>query len=294
MVNQKGKGEITFRLINGLAMLLIVAITLYPLLYVLAVSLSSAEYVQARMITIFPRGLNINAYKEVMSNTYFWSSYRNTIIYTVTGTTLSLFLTTMMAYCLSRPNLFARKQISFLVLFTMFFNGGLVPNFLLVKSLHIYNTIWAIILPTSISTYNMIVTRTYMQGLPEELFESVKLDGGNDFKIFSKIVLPLSKPVVATIALFYAVGLWNGYFNPMIYLKDADKYPLQIILKDLILSQNASDLSNGAAEALGQTMMTSDMIVSASIIIAMIPILCVYPFIQKYFVKGVMLGAVKG
>ena len=220
-----------------------------------------------------------------MSNTYFWSSYRNTIIYTVTGTTLSLFLTTMMAYCLSRPNLFARKQISFLVLFTMFFNGGLVPNFLLVKSLHIYNTIWAIILPTSISTYNMIVTRTYMQGLPEELFESVKLDGGNDFKIFSKIVLPLSKPVVATIALFYAVGLWNGYFNPMIYLKDADKYPLQIILKDLILSQNASDLSNGAAEALGQTMMTSDMIVSASIIIAMIPILCVYPFIQKYFCK---------
>nr|QGT51251.1 sugar ABC transporter permease [uncultured Firmicutes bacterium] len=294
MVQQKGKGEIAFRVINSFVMLLIVAVTLYPLLYVLAVSLSSAEYVQARMVTIFPRGFNVDAYRQVMSDTYFWSSYKNTIVYTVTGTVLSLFLTTMLAYCLSRPNLFARKQLSFLILFTMFFSGGLVPNFLLVKQLHLYNTIWAIILPTGISTYNMIVTRTYMQGLPEELFESVKLDGGNDWQIFTRIVLPLSKPVVATIALFYAVGLWNGYFNPMIYLKDADKYPLQIILKDLILSQNASDLSGGASEALGQSMMTSEMIISASIIIAMIPILCVYPFIQKYFVKGVMLGAVKG
>ncbi len=275
-------------------MLLVVAVTLYPLLYVLAISLSSAEFVQARMVTIFPKGLNFDAYKEVISDTYFWSSYKNTIVYTVTGTVLSVFLTTMLAYCLSRPNLFARKQISFLILFTMFFSGGLVPSFLLVKELHIYNTIWAIILPTAISTYNMIVTRTYMQGLPEELFESVKLDGANDFQIFTKIVLPLSKPVVATISLFYAVGLWNGYFNPMIYLKDADKYPLQIILKNLILSQNASDLSGGASEALGQTMMTSEMITSASIVIAMIPILCVYPFVQKHFVKGVMLGAVKG
>ena len=275
-------------------MLLVVAVTLYPLLYVLAISLSSAEFVQARMVTIFPKGLNFDAYKEVISDTYFWSSYKNTIVYTVTGTVLSVFLTTMLAYCLSRPNLFARKQISFLILFTMFFSGGLVPSFLLVKELHIYNTIWAIILPTAISTYNMIVTRTYMQGLPEELFESVKLDGANDFQIFTKIVLPLSKPVVATISLFYAVGLWNGYFNPMIYLKDSDKYPLQIILKNLILSQNASDLSGGASEALGQTMMTSEMITSASIVIAMIPILCVYPFVQKHFVKGVMLGAVKG
>ncbi len=294
MVQQKGKGELIFRCINGLIMLLVVAVTLYPLLYVLAVSLSSAQYVQAGMVTIFPKGLNLEAYREVMSDTYFWSSYKNTIVYTVTGTALSLFLTTMLAYCLSRPNLFGRKQISFLILFTMFFSGGLVPNFLLVKNLHIYNTMWAIILPASISTYNMIITRTYMQGLPEELFESIKLDGGNDWQIFTRIVLPLSKPVVATIALFYAVGLWNGYFNPMIYLKDADKYPLQIILKDLILSQNASDLSAGAAEALGQSMMTSEMIISASIMIAMIPILCVYPFIQKYFVKGVMLGAVKG
>ncbi len=294
MVQQKGKGEKIFLVVNSFAMLVVVAVTLYPLLYVLAVSLSSAEFVQARMITIFPKGINLGAYREVISNNYFWSSYRNTIIYTVSGTVLSLFLTTMLAYCLSRPNLFARKQISFLILFTMFFSGGLVPNFLLIKQLNIYDSIWAIILPSAISTYNMIVTRTYMQGLPEELFESVKLDGGNDFQIFTKIVLPLSKPVVATIALFYAVSLWNGYFNAMIYLKDADKYPLQIILKDLILSQNANDLTGGASEALGQSMMTSEMITCASIVVAMIPILCVYPFIQKYFVKGVMLGAVKG
>lgn len=166
MVQQKGKGELIFRCINGLIMLLVVAVTLYPLLYVLAVSLSSAQYVQAGMVTIFPKGLNLEAYREVMSDTYFWSSYKNTIVYTVTGTALSLFLTTMLAYCLSRPNLFGRKQISFLILFTMFFSGGLVPNFLLVKNLHIYNTMWAIILPASISTYNMIITRTYMQGAP--------------------------------------------------------------------------------------------------------------------------------
>ncbi|MEG2582921.1 MAG: carbohydrate ABC transporter permease, partial [Oscillospiraceae bacterium] len=255
---------------------------------------SSAEYVQAGMVTIIPRGWNLNAYKEVMSDSYFWSSYKNTIVYTVVGTTISVFLTSMLAYGLSRPNLIFRKQISFMILFTMFFSGGLVPNFLLVKELNLYNSMWAIILPGAISTYNMIITRTFIQGLPEELFESVKLDGGNDFQIFTKIVLPLSKPVIATISLFYAVSLWNAYFGPMIYLKDAAKYPLQIILKDLILSQNANNMSAGAAEAMGQTMMTSDMIISSSIIISIIPILCVYPFIQKYFVKGVMVGAVKG
>lgn len=294
MVEQKGKGEWVFRIINGFFMLLVIAVTLYPIIYVLAVSLSSAEYVQASMITIFPKGLNVDAYREVISNGYFWSSYKNTIIYTVCGSALSVFLTSMLAYCLSRPNLIFRKQISFLILFTMFFSGGLVPNFLLIKELQIYNTMWAIILPGAISTYNMIITRTFIQGLPEELFESVKLDGGNDFQIYTRIVLPLSKPVIATITLFYAVGLWNAYFGPMVYLKDAAKYPLQIILKDLILSQNANNMSAGASEAMGQTMTTSEMIISASIMVSIIPILCVYPFIQKYFVKGVMLGAVKG
>lgn len=294
MPEYKTKGAKVFSVVNGFFMVLVMVITLYPLLYVLAVSFSSAEYVQAGMITIYPMGFNVDAYKEIIRNNQFWGAYGNTILYTVVGTSIQMVLTCMLAFVLSRRNLIFRKQISFLVLFTMFFSGGIIPSFLLVKNLHLYNTIWAVTLPTAISTYNMIIMRTYMQGLPEEIFESVRLDGGNDFQIFIKMVIPLSKPVIATIALFYAVTNWNAYFNPMIYLKDADKYPLQIVLKDMILSQNANNLSVGAAEALGQSHTTSEMMTSASIIVAMVPILCVYPFIQKYFVKGVMIGAIKG
>lgn len=275
-------------------MAIVIAITLYPLLYVLALSLSSSEYVQAGLVSLFPKGFNIEAYKQVFADNHFWKSYGNTILYTVLGTAINLALTSTMAFCLSRRDLIGRKPLNMLVVFTMFFSGGLIPNFLLVKSLHIYNTIWAIVLPGAINTYNMIIVRTFMQQLPEEILESGRIDGANDLQLFSKIVLPLSKPALATIGLYYAVDHWNAYFYPMLYLKDKSKYPLQVLLKEMIVDEDLSSLNQSAAEIMGNIQPTSDMLMGASIIIALIPILCVYPFVQKYFVQGVMIGSVKG
>lgn len=283
-----------FDIINTLLMTIIICITLYPLLYVVAISFSSSEFVQANMVKIIPKGFNFGAYAEVMGNEFFWTAYKNTILYTIVGTSINLVFTCTLAFCLSRKELIFRDAISILVVLTMFFSGGLIPNFLLIKWLGMYNTIWAIVIPGAISTYNMIIVRTYMQGLPEEIFESVRIDGGNDLQIYLKIVLPLSKPVIATIGLFYAVGHWNSYFAPMIYFKDRALYPLQIILREMIVEQTFQDMAGDLAEAFGQSPPTSEMLISSSIVIALIPILCVYPFIQKYFVKGVMIGSLKG
>ena len=294
MVKDKSLSAKIFNVINGILMAIVIIITLYPLVYVLALSLSSSEYVQAGMVSIFPRGFNIEAYKQVFADNHFWKSYGNTIVYTVLGTALNLAFTSTMAFALSRRDLIGRKPLNMLVVFTMFFSGGLIPNFLLVKNLHIYNTIWAVLLPGAINTYNMIIVRTFMQQLPEEILESGRIDGANDLQLFSKIVLPLSKPSLATIGLYYAVDHWNAYFYPMLYLKDKSKYPLQVLLKEMIVDEDLSSLSQGAAEIVGNMQPTSDMLMGASIIIALIPILCVYPFVQKYFVQGVMIGSVKG
>ena len=294
MVKDKSLSAKTFNVINGILMAIVIIITLYPLVYVLALSLSSSEYVQAGMVSIVPRGFNIEAYKQVFADNHFWKSYGNTIVYTVLGTALNLAFTSTMAFALSRRDLIGRKSLNMLVVFTMFFSGGLIPNFLLVKNLHIYNTIWAVLLPGAINTYNMIIVRTFMQQLPEEILESGRIDGANDLQLFSKIVLPLSKPSLATIGLYYAVDHWNAYFYPMLYLKDKSKYPLQVLLKEMIVDEDLSSLSQGAAEIVGNMQPTSDMLMGASIIIALIPILCVYPFVQKYFVQGVMIGSVKG
>lgn len=294
MVKDKSLSAKTFNVINGILMAVVIIITLYPLVYVLALSLSSSEYVQAGMVSIIPRGFNIEAYKQVFTDNHFWKSYGNTIVYTVLGTALNLAFTSTMAFALSRRDLIGRKPLNMLVVFTMFFSGGLIPNFLLVKNLHIYNTIWAVLLPGAINTYNMIIVRTFMQQLPEEILESGRIDGANDLQLFSKIVLPLSKPSLATIGLYYAVDHWNAYFYPMLYLKDKSKYPLQVLLKEMIVDEDLSSLSQGAAEIVGNMQPTSDMLMGASIIIALIPILCVYPFVQKYFVQGVMIGSVKG
>ena len=205
MVKDKSLSAKTFNVINGILMAIVIIITLYPLVYVLALSLSSSEYVQAGMVSLVPRGFNIEAYKQVFADNHFWKSYGNTIVYTVLGTALNLAFTSTMAFALSRRDLIGRKPLNMLVVFTMFFSGGLIPNFLLVKNLHIYNTIWAVLLPGAINTYNMIIVRTFMQQLPEEILESGRIDGANDLQLFSKIVLPLSKPSLATIGLYYAV-----------------------------------------------------------------------------------------
>lgn len=281
-----------FDIVNIFIMLFLLAITLYPLVYVLSVSLSSAHFVKANMIYLLPRGINLSAYKEVFESKMIWVSYKNTIVYTVLGTFIQTSLTTMLAFGMSRKNLIFRKQITVFILFTMFFGGGLIPDFLLIKSLGLYNTIWAILIPGAISTYNMIIIRTFMQGLPEEIFESVRIDGGNDLQIFVRIVLPLSTAVIMTISLFYAVGHWNAYFSAMIYFKDRVKMPLQVILMEMISNSNMMEFTTYIEEDYEPP--TSDMLIMASIIVSLIPMLAVYPFVQKYFVKGVMIGSLKG
>ncbi|MEE0809627.1 carbohydrate ABC transporter permease [Blautia sp.] len=294
MVEDKSIGSKVFNVINGIIMAVIIAVTVYPLLYVLALSLSSAEYVQAGLVNLIPKGFNLQAYKQVLGDEYFWKSYGNTVLYTVVGTTINLVLTSTFAFCLSRKNLIFRKQLTVLIIFTMFFSGGIIPNFILVKNLGIYNTMWAVVLPGAINTYNMIIVRTFMQQLPEEIFESGRIDGANDLQLFAKIVVPLSKPALATIGLYYAVDHWNAYFYPMLYLKDKVNYPLQVLLKEMLVEQDFSNMSQSAAEIMGNIQPTTDMLMGASIVIALIPILCVYPFIQRYFVQGVMIGSLKG
>ena len=288
MVEDKSIGSKVFNVINGIIMAVIIAVTVYPLLYVLALSLSSAEYVQAGLVNLIPKGFNLQAYKQVLGDEYFWKSYGNTVLYTVVGTTINLVLTSTFAFCLSRKNLIFRKQLTVLIIFTMFFSGGIIPNFILVKNLGIYNTMWAVVLPGAINTYNMIIVRTFMQQLPEEIFESGRIDGANDLQLFAKIVVPLSKPALATIGLYYAVDHWNAY------LKDKVNYPLQVLLKEMLVEQDFSNMSQSAAEIMGNIQPTTDMLMGASIVIALIPILCVYPFIQRYFVQGVMIGSLKG
>lgn len=293
MIKEKTKGSIIFDIANSILMIILMAVTLYPILYEVAISFSSAQYVQANKVVIFPKGFNTDSYKKLIDYQLFWRSYLNTIIYAVVGTAINLTFTSMLAFCLSRKELIFRKQITFFIIATMFFSGGMIPNFLLVNWLGLYNTMWAVILPGAISTYNMIIVRTYMSSLPEEVIESVRLDGANDIQILLKIVLPLSKSTLATVGLFYFVGHWNSYFGPMIYFSDKAKLPLQVILKEMIVDQNIESLGLSSAD-LKSSMPTSEMFTAASIILSLIPVLCAYPFVQKYFVKGVMVGSVKG
>lgn len=293
MIKERTKGTVIFDIANTILMILLVCVTIYPIIYEVAISFSSAQYVQANQVTILPKGFNTGAYKKLIEYQLFWRSYLNTIMYAVLGTTINLILTSMLAFCLSRRELIFRKQFTLFIIVTMFFSGGMIPNFLLINWLGIYNTVWAIVLPGAISTYNMIIVRTYMSSLPEEVIESVRLDGANDVQILLKIVLPLSKSTLATVGLFYFVGHWNSYFAPMIYLKDKSMLPLQVILKEMIVDQNIDSLGLTSSD-LKSAMPTSEMFTAASIVLSLVPVLCAYPFVQKYFVKGVMVGSVKG
>ncbi len=267
-------------------------ITLYPFLHVAAVSISDQMAVANNSVTFYPKGISTDAYKAVFQNEYLFISYRNTIVYTVVGTTINLILTAMVAYPLSKKQFFGRDVFTKIIAFTMFFSGGLIPNYLVIKSLKLVDTMWAVILPGAISTWNMIIMRTYFQGIPDSLEESAVLDGCNDFGVLFKIILPLSMPIVATLGLFYAVGHWNNYFGPLIYLNTKNKWPLQIILQQIVIAgQTAFASGNPELEA---ELVISDSIKYATIMVAVLPIICVYPFIQKYFVKGVMIGSIKG
>jgi putative aldouronate transport system permease protein len=277
-------------------MIFICVIMIYPFLFVLAASLSSSSHVARGMVGIIPKGFNLNAYEEVFKYKYIWTGYRNTILYTVCGTAINLFMTVCGAYPLSRKQFYGRGFFTFFIALTMFFSGGLIPTYLIMRSYKLLNTFWVMILPGAVSTWNMIIMRTFFQNLPVELEEAAIIDGCSDVGVLAKIVLPLSTASIMTIGMFYAVGHWNSWFNAFIYLRDYDRYPLQLFLRLIVLLNQVNDITAGQSAVITENMenVISDTIKYSVIIVAAAPILCVYPFIQKYFVKGVMVGSIKG
>lgn len=282
-----------FDVINYILLLGMAFIMLYPMWYVLIVSISSAEYINQGAISFIPKGIQWEAYKTVFENPKIWNGYKNTIIYTVLGTTINVIMTAMCAYPLSRKELYGRSFFMKAMTLTMYVSGGLIPLFLLISNLELMNSVWAIVLPGAISTYNMIVMRTSFETIPDSLVESAYLDGANDIQIFGKIILPLSKSIIATMVLFYAVGHWSSYLPAILYLNDSRKYPLQVVLRDIVIGNDVSAM-NSLTESIVVSTVTSTNYRYAVIIVSVLPILMVYPFIQKYFTKGVMVGAVKG
>ena len=293
---KKSNARYIFEISNYVLLTGICVIMLYPFLFVLAASLSSATYVSRGMVGIITQGFNTRAYEEVFKYQNIWTGYRNTILYTVCGTALNLFLTICGAYPLSRKQFFGRSVFTFFIAVTMFFSGGLIPTFLVMRSYKLLNTFWAVILPGAVSTWNMIIMRTFFQNLPSELEEAAVIDGCSDIGVLTRIVIPLSTASIMTIGMFYAVGHWNAWFDAFIYLQDHARYPIQLWLRIIVLQNQMHDISNlqsGAVDA-GAENLISDTIKYAVIVVAAAPILCVYPFIQKYFVKGVMVGSLKG
>lgn len=282
-----------FDVVNVILLLAASIICLYPMLYILFASFSDpAELIKYNGILLKPLGFSLAGYKEVVNNKEVFTGLMNTLFYVTVGTTLSVLVTSMLAYPLSRPSFKYRRQLQLFIILTMFVSGGMIPLYLVVKGLGLLNTRWAIILPSLVSAYNLTVMRSSLEQLPISLEESAKLDGANDFVILFRIILPLSKAIVAVMVLFYGVAQWNMWFNASIYLKDRSLYPLQLFLREILINTGADnmvmDTSTGAKASLQQ------VIKYALIVVSTVPILVVYPFLQKYFVKGVLLGAVKG
>ncbi len=288
---KKTIGERIFDVFNLSIITLITISCLYPFWYVAMASFSSgAEVAKHRGIMLFVKAFNLEAYNAVLSNPNIWVGYRNTIFYVVVGSAVNLIMTTFGAYGLSRRNVYGKEIIMKMIVFTMFFGGGLIPSFLLMKSLHLVDTVWVLIFPGAISTYNLIIMKTSFQGIPESIEESARMDGANDFTIMWRIIVPLSLPVMAVIFLFYAVGHWNAFFGAVVYLRSRKLYPLQLVLREILISGSTDSMMTGQVD---DRQGLSEVIKYATIMVSTLPILCLYPFLQKYFVKGVMIGSLK-
>ena len=282
--------------INYVLLALLLVIVLYPIIYIISCSFSSGSALMAGRVRLLPIEFTFDSYKAVFKYQSIWSGYKNSVIYTIVGTLISIVFTLFAAYPLSRDDFRGQKLFTGLFLFTMMFSGGLIPTYLLVRNLKLIDTMWAIVLPGAVSAYNMIVARTFFkQTIPKELMEAAEMDGCSDFRFFSRIVIPLSTPIVAVLCLWVAVSLWNSYFNPMIYINSEDKYPLQLVLRRILLmSQVNLNSSSVDPQVIAKNQYLSEMLKYGTIIISTLPLMVIYPFVQKYFVKGVMIGSVKG
>ncbi|MFC5828127.1 carbohydrate ABC transporter permease [Nonomuraea insulae] len=285
------RGHRVFQWFNGVILTVVVVVTLYPFVNILARSFSSQGAISAGEVNLIPKGFNLTTYKIVASDPMFWTNYRNTIVYTVVATFIAIVMTTCYAYVLSKKHLRGRKFLVGVAVFTMFFSGGLIPNYVLISGLGMKNSLWAIVLPNAISVFNLLVMKAFFESLPQDLEEAAAIDGLNTYGILWKIVLPLSKAVLATMILFYAVSFWNSWFPAFLYMNDSDLFPVTVYLRNLIAGATGAD-SFGAAAA--EVTQAGANIQAVTIVLTVLPILVVYPFVQRYFVSGVMLGAVKG
>lgn len=296
MIKQKKSvGEHCFDIINILIMIGIAVITIYPIFYVAVCSVSEGnQLIGARGLILWPKGFDLSAYKAVFSNPNIFSGYRTTLIVVVIGTTLSVLTTAIGAFLITRKDFAAKKVLSYMMVFTMYFTGGMIPTYLVVNNfLHLGDTLASLILPMMISVYNLIIMKANFESIPDSIEEAAKIDGANDIVILFRIILPLSLSVIAVMVLFYGVSYWNSWFQAMMYIHDRSRYPLQLILREILISNDTSSMGT-VSSAAGDQYMIGESIKYATIIVATLPILCLYPFIQKYFVKGVMVGAVKG
>lgn len=292
MVEKETLGEKIFNAINILLMIFMVIITFYPFYYCVICSISDGtKLIGASGAMLLPKGFSLSAYTSVLSNPNIRSGYSITIFVLIFGTLINLIATTLGAFLLTRREFAIRKFLTYMMLFTMYFSGGMIPTYLVVtKILGLGNSLWALILPSAISVYNLIVMRTNFESIPISLEEAAKIDGANDFRILINVILPLSKSIIAVMIMFYGVAHWNAWFNAAIYITDRNKYPLQLILREILLL-NTARLETADV---GDRFAVGESIKYANIVVSTLPILCVYPFIQKYFVKGIMIGAVKG
>jgi putative aldouronate transport system permease protein len=282
-----------FDIVNIILMLGLIVVTLYPFWYMISVSLSGELSIMQGKVNFWPVDFTLGWYKTVFNDPRIGIGYRNTIMYAAVGTAIALMATSMGAFALSQKRMIFRKGIMLAIVFTILFGGGMIPSFLVVKELGILNTMWAMVLPGAVGTFNLLVFRTFFEGLPEELYDSGRIDGLNDIGLFFRIVMPLSKAVYAAIGLFSAVGIWNNFYSAIIYLRNPDLFPLTMILRDLII-KGTLDAEMAVQSTVGGDLVTTDALKFATIMATTLPILFLYPFLQKYFVKGVMLGSVKG
>jgi putative aldouronate transport system permease protein len=286
-----GRGYRVFTAVNAVVLTLVVVVTLYPFINILARSFSGEHFIRAGEVNLWPRGFNLTTYKNVMSDSTFWTNYRNTVIYTVVATAISMVLTTCYAYVLSKKHLRGRRALVGIAVFTMFFSGGIIPNYVLVNGLGMRNTIWAIVVPNAINVFNLLVMKAFFESLPVELEEAAAVDGMDTYRILLRIVLPLSKAVLATMTLFYAVSFWNSWFSAFLYMDRQDLFPVTIYLRNLIAGATGGSNAGTASDT---ALQIAASIQSVTIVLTVLPIMFFYPFIQRYFVSGVMLGAVKG
>lgn len=292
---RNSKWDRVFNLVNILIMVIVLVLVIYPLYFVIIASVSAPTAVNGGEVIFLPKDITFAGFKKILEYKPIWTGYRNSLFYTIVGTLINLAITLPAGYALSRKKLFGRRPIMLLFAFTMFFSGGMIPTYLVVKQLGMLDTVWAMLLPGACSVYNIIVTKTFMEtSIPGELIDASRIDGCSDFTTFLDVVLPLSKPIIAVMTMFYAIGHWNSYFDALIYLNDPEKYPLQLVLRELLLqNQVSSAMTSGGMSSIAERAVIAEQMKYGVIIVACIPMMIMFPFVIKHFKKGVMIGSIK-